>query len=98
MEITIKDNTYKVKYSIRALFIFEEMTGKPFKLEKVMDFYIFFYSMILANNPDSNLLFNDFVDACDEDASLFTSFQNYLNEVFSKENQFKTEDSNSKKK
>lgn len=98
MEITIKDNTYKIKYSIRALFIFEEITGKTFKLEKVMDFYIFFYAMILANNPDSNLLFNDFIDACDEDTSLFTSFQNYLNEVLSKENQFKTEDSNSKKK
>ena len=98
MEITIRDNTYKVKYSIRALFVFEEITGKPFKLEKVLDFYILFYAMILANNPESNLLFNDFIDACDEDASLFASFQNYLNEVFSKESQFKTEDSSSKKK
>lgn len=98
MEITIKDNTYKVKYSIRALFIFEEMTGKAFKLEKTMDFYILYYAMILANNPDCSLLFNDFIDACDEDATLTVQFQDYLSSVFTKEGQFKKEEDSSKKK
>ena len=57
MEITIKDKTYKVKYSIRAMFVFEKLTGKLFKLESLMDFYIFYYSMILAGNPECTLLF-----------------------------------------
>lgn len=98
MEVRIKDNTYKVKYSIRTLFVFEEITGKAFKLEKTMDFYILYYAMILANNPDCNLLFNDFIDACDEDSDLIVQFQDYLNSIFIKEKQFKREEDTSKKK
>ena len=30
-----------------------------------MDFYIFYYSMILAGNPECTLLFDDFIDECD---------------------------------
>ena len=40
MEITIKDKTYKVKYSIRAMFVFEKLTGKLFKLESADEDFI----------------------------------------------------------
>ena len=63
-----------------------------------MDFYILYYAMILANNPDCNLLFNDFIDACDEDSDLIVQFQDYLNSIFIKEKQFKREEDTSKKK
>lgn len=58
--ITINNTEYKVKYTIRALFIFEQITGKAFEIKTLLDNYIFFYSMILANNPDNILDWNVF--------------------------------------
>lgn len=95
MEITIKDNTYKVKYSIRSMFVFEKLTGKIFNLENLMDWYIFYYSMILANNPECTLLFDDFIDECDSKPALVIDIQNYLTTEFQKQGQlepFKEED------
>lgn len=87
MEITIKDRTYKVKYSIRCLFVFEQLTGNTFKLEKLMDEYVLFYAMILANNPDTTLTFNDFIDECDDNPSLVIKLQQYITEVFAMQSQ-----------
>ena len=99
MEITIKEQTYKVKYSIRSLFIFEKLTGKTFTLETLIDQYIFFYSMILANNPECTLTFDQFIDECDEDFTLVTSLQKYITEVFAKQAQLnKAGEGDSKKK
>ena len=69
--ITINNKEYKVKYTIRALFIFEQITGKAFEIKTLLDNYIFFYSMILANNPDNILDWNVFIDALDSDPSIF---------------------------
>ncbi len=72
-KIKIKGKNYNIKYTIRALFIFEQITGKPFKIETLLDNYLFFYSMILANNQDKSeiLSWDDFIDALDNDPNLF---------------------------
>ena len=98
MEITIKEQTYKVKYSIRSLFIFEQLSGKSFTLETLLDQYIFFYSMILANNPECTLTFDQFIDECDEDFTLVTSLQKYITEVFAKQAQLNKAGEGEKKK
>ena len=69
--ITINNTEYQVKYTISALFIFEQITGKAFEIKTLLDNYIFFYSMILANNPDNILDWNVFIDALDSDPSIF---------------------------
>ena len=73
-KIKIKGKNYNIKYTIRALFIFEQITNKPFKIETLLDNYIFFYSMILANNQDKAeiISWDDFLDALDNDPNLFT--------------------------
>ena len=99
MEITIQDKTYKIKYSIRALFIFEQLTGKSFSLDSLMNQHVFFYSMLLANNPECTLTFDQFIDECDEDFTLVTNLQKYITEVFAKQAQLvKSEDDSKKKK
>ena len=42
MTITINKVKYKVKYTIRALFIFEQITGKAFEIKTVLDNYVFY--------------------------------------------------------
>lgn len=97
MEIIIKGQTYKAKYSIRALFIFEQMTGKLFSLEKIMDYYIFYYSMILANNPDCKLLFDEFIDECDENPEIGKQFSSYLDDYFKRQSLLVSEEPSKKK-
>lgn len=70
MNITINNKEYKIKYTIRALFIFEQISKKPFEIKTTLDNYLFFYSMILANNPDTPLDWDEYIDAMDNDASL----------------------------
>lgn len=97
MNITIRDKEYKVKYTIRAMFIFEKMANKIFKIESLLDWYIFYYSMILANNPDCELLFDDFIDECDSNPALIVKMQEYLNKEMAINNQLKKEDGELKK-
>lgn len=69
MKITINEKEYKIKYTIRALFIFEQITGKAFAISTLLDNYVFFYSLILASNEDV-LDWDEFIDALDNDPKL----------------------------
>lgn len=89
--INIKNKEYKVKQTLRALFIFEQITGRPFEIKTMLDNYIFFYSVILANNPDNILDWDDFIDALDETPNLLNDFtelnqkQNKVDALFNSE-------------
>lgn len=97
--ITINGVDYKIKYTIRALFIMEQITGKPFQVNTLLDNYIFFYSMILANNKDKILDWNDFIDALDNDPNLFKQLTEIGNSFTKKDSMFQQEvDEESKKK
>lgn len=78
MEITIKDKTYKVKYSLRALFIFEQIKKEPFALKTITDYYLFFYCMLLASDSSAELTFDDFIDTLDEHPEIATEMMSYL--------------------
>ena len=77
--ITINGKDYKVKYTLRALFIFEQIKNEPFKIETLLDNYLFFYSIILANNPDNLIEWNEFIDALDTDPKLYEQMNNIIN-------------------
>lgn len=80
MILTINKKKYTVKYTIRALFIFEQITGKAFEIKTLLDNYVFFYSMIVANNPDSVLEWDDFIDALDNDKKLLAQLNKFMTE------------------
>lgn len=95
MIIRIKDAEYQLKYTLRALFIFEKITGTTFEIKSTLDYYILFYSILLANNQDTfKLTFDEFIDACDNDNSLFIQFSEFLNQELKMQNQFKKDNSN----
>ena len=89
--ITIKGKKYNLKYSVRSLFIFEQITKKSFKIETLLDNYVFFYSIILASNKENVLSWDDFIDAMDDDPTLFSRMteiiakQQKKNELFDEE-------------
>jgi len=87
-EITLNNKVYKVKYTIRALFIFEQITGKSFKLETLLDNYIFYYSIILANNPNNVIDWDEFIDALDNDPKKLEEFGKVLSDEEKKDKLF----------
>lgn len=80
-KIKIGKKNYNIKYTIRALFIWEQITKKSFKIETLLDNYIFFYCMILANNKDNVLSWDEFIDELDKNPKLFQK----MSEILSKE-------------
>lgn len=81
-QITIKGKNYNLKYSLRALFIFEQITNRPFEIKTLLDNYIFFYSLILASNKDEDPLdWDEFIDALDESPNLLVE----MNDIISKQ-------------
>lgn len=78
-KITINGKDYKIKYTLRALFIFEQITKKPFEMKSLLDNYVFFYSIILANNEDI-LEWNEFIDALDSDPTIFQQINEAINQ------------------
>lgn len=98
MEITIKGKQYKVKYTIRALFVFEQITGKPFNIATLFDNYLFFYCLILANNPDNILDFDDYLDAIDSDKDLYLQLSAVIESYQKYDNLLSAEDDSDDKK
>ena len=94
--MTIKGQDYKLKYTLRALFIYEQ-TGKAFELKTITDEYLFFYCILMANNPDSSLTFDELIDAIDEDMSIMLEFQNLLKKELEKQQLFITNNTDAKK-
>lgn len=98
MNITINNKEYKLKYTIRALFIFEQITGKPFEIKTLLDNYIFFYSLLLANNPDNVLDWDEFLDALDSDATLMQQLTKVVEDYQKKDNIFNDDSGSTQKK
>ena len=96
--IKINDKEYKVKYTIRALFIYEQITGKPFAINTLLDNYLFFYCMILANNPDDLLEWDQFLNAIDNDPTLFTQINSTVEDSQKKDELFNNEETTGEKK
>ena len=76
--ITIKKQKYILKYTLRAFFIFENLTGRQFAFGRMLDEYLLFYSILLANNKDTFLMpFDEFIEACECDAAVFLALKGW---------------------
>lgn len=74
MKIKIGKKNYNVKNTVRALFIFERITRKAFSIETILDNYIYLYSILLANNEDMDLTWDEFIDYIDKDPDFLNRF------------------------
>lgn len=98
MEIKIDGTLYPIKYTIRALFIYEQITGKVFKMATLTDEYLFFYCLLLANNPNTTLSFDSFIDLCDEDMNIILAFKEFVSKEMEKQTVFLQREVEGKKK
>lgn len=77
--ITLNGKDFTLKYTLRAFFVFENISGYPFQFGKMLDEFVLFYSFLIANNQDSfKLEFDEFIDLCENDLMLFNHFKEFL--------------------
>lgn len=82
--IEINGKSYEFKYSLRSMFVFEEIAGKPFEVKTLLDTYIFAYSCIVANPDNPSLEFDEFVDHCDIYPEVMDEFNKFIDEEMKK--------------
>lgn len=77
--IAINGINYKLEYTVRGLFAFEQITGRSFDNSKRVDVYVLFFSILLVNNrKEFNMTFDEFIDECDKDPCIFKYFSDWL--------------------
>lgn len=86
MEINGKN--YVLKYGLRAMFAFEEITGKAFEINTLLDTYCLCFSCIISNSENPALEFNEFIDWCDEHPEVLQEFNTFLSEETKKRDLF----------
>ena len=80
--------------------IFERIADKAFQLNTISDNYLFLYALLMANNPDMQLSFDDLINAADDDATIFKQYADFLKSEEEKRKMFAEdkEDEDNKKK
>lgn len=89
MKVIIKDQEITLKYSFRALIIFEEITSKTLTVpESLKDILILFYSVILASAKGSlqDWTWDNFMDWLDENPEITIEFTQWLKDVLETQN------------
>lgn len=87
MKVTIKgQQEVTLRYSMRALFQYENITGQSFNPKTLQDFCTFFYCVLCSSNKDLDLTFDEFVDYLDEDPSKISEFAEWLGNTMAKNN------------
>lgn len=78
MTIKIKDKEVELKYTLRSMLMYENITNKSFNPEGLTDVITFFYCVIIASSQDYSLKFDDFIDELDEHPELVSQFGEWL--------------------
>ena len=78
MKIQVKEKEIELKYTMRSLMIYEDITGKSFNPSTLKDIMIYFYSTLLASDRDTDVSFDEFVDYVDEHNEVISEFTEWI--------------------
>lgn len=87
MTITFRQSKITLRYSMRALFQYENITGQSFNPKTLQDFCTFFYCVLCSSNKDIDLTFDEFIDeVIDPNPQVMNDFAEWLSNVMMKSN------------
>lgn len=85
MKVTIKQQEVELRYSMRALFQYENITGQSFNPKTLQDFCTFFYCVVCSSNKDLDITFDGFIDeVLDPQPELMSEFAEWLSNTMQK--------------
>lgn len=77
--ISLNGKDFSLKYTLRAFFVFESISGYPFQFRKMLDEFLLFYSFLLASNQELfKMEFEEFIELCENDLTLFEQFKEFI--------------------
>lgn len=74
MIVSIDNKEYHLRYSLRSLFKYEQLTGHPYEGKTLEDAYMLLHASLMSCNPDYSMTFDRLIDNCDLDPSIFAEF------------------------
>lgn len=74
MIVSIDNKEYYLRYSLRSLFKYEQLTGHPYEGKMLEDVYRLLHASLMASNPEYSLTFKELIDQCDIDPTIFENF------------------------
>ena len=92
MNIKINDRDITLKYSMRAIMLYEAIQKKPFAPESTTDVLVFLYCVLMGSAKDLDLDFNNFLDIVDDNPSILVDFSEWLTSEISKNNTLSPEE------
>lgn len=84
MKITINNKEITLRYSFRAMMIYEKISGTSFNPIGITEIMIYFYSCILASDKGIALTFEEFMNWIDENPTVFEEFSKWLTSILTK--------------
>lgn len=82
MIINVKGKDVTLKYSFRAMLMYENIKNESFSPKTLTDVLIFMLCVIVSSDKSIQLNFDDLLDMIDENPSIVEEFSNWLtNEV-----------------
>jgi len=92
MEITINGKAYNVRYTLRAMMMWEAITKKRFEIVTITDQWLYYFTLLLASNPGMEMDFEEFVDACDDEPAILVTMGEFINAEAKKRELFSGDD------
>ena len=86
MKVTIKETEIELRYSFRALMMYENIQKESFNPKTLSDIIVFFYCIVLSSAPKNiTVMFDDFMDWIDANPNILNDFSQWLMETISQQ-------------
>lgn len=89
MTVTINGKEISLKFSLRAMMMYENITGGTLSPNSLTDVITFFYCVVLASSMDYSLQMEDFISWLDENTDILNDFGVWLQKVAVNNNKLK---------
>jgi len=81
MQITLNKKKITLKYTLRAMMMYENMTQKSFSPNTITDVITFMYCVVIASSKDYSITFDQFIDYIDEHPETMTKFAEWIQDT-----------------
>lgn len=89
MKVTINEKEIELKYTLRAMMMYENVVNGNINPQSLTDMITLMYCITVCSAKDYNLSFEDFIDYVDEHPEFMTDFTKWVEETVTNQNRLK---------
>lgn len=89
MKITINEKEIELKYSFRALMMYENINGNTYNGGGLTEAITLFYCIVVTSSKDYSLDYDNFIDWLDENQDTLKEFFTWISSIGNNQNKLK---------